>query len=170
MFLRIFAAVTIICTGFVVSAQDSVRAQNSDSLGFSLPTERLAVSLIYQTIITINNASLSGNYAVLRSLSAPEFQEKYSLQDLHDTLNGLKVNKIDLKEMTLFDPVIEKKQILRSEKIFRLKGYMPTAPIRLLFEFQYQYVENKWRLFALSLDFVQHEISNATASSREKGI
>ena len=165
-----FIKVFLVCIGFVCLFNHSSYTKTLDETSFPLPTERLAVSLIYQTIITINNASQSRNYSVLRALSAPEFQTKYSLKELHDTLDGLQANKIDLKEMTLFDPVIEKKQILRSEKIFRLKGYMPTAPIRMRFEFQYQYVKRKWRLFAMSLDFVRDEVKSAKKSRREKGI
>ena len=170
MNLKYFAKVFLVCIGFVCLFNHSSYTKTLDETSFPLPTERLAVSLIYQTIITINNASQSRDYSVLRALSAPEFQNKYSLQDLRNTLDGLQANKVNLREMTLFDPVIEKKQILQSEKIFRLKGYMPTAPIRMRFEFQYQYVELKWRLFAMSLDFVRDEVKSAKKTLTEKGI
>ncbi len=136
--------------GFSVVGSVPVMA-NRDSV--PMPDKDMAVSLIYETIIAVNNASQTSNFSVLRALGAPEFQAKYKTEDLDQTFRGLRQKNIDLRPVVLLKPVIQKSQYLPSKKLFRLRGFMPTHPIRLGFEIHYQYVEKRWRLYALSFDF-----------------
>lgn len=116
-----------------------------------MPDNNLAVSLIYETIITLNNAARADNYSVLRDLASPAFQKKYRTEDLKQTFGALKERGVDLRPVILMQPTIEKSQFLKAKDLFRLKGYMATRPARLNFEIQYQYVGGAWRLYALDL-------------------
>jgi len=118
-----------------------------------VPDKDMAVSLIYEAIIAVNNASQTGNFSVLRDLGAPEFQLKYTVEDLAQTFRALREKKIDLRPTVLLKPVIRQSQYIKSKSLFRMKGFMPTRPVRLHFEIHYQYVDKNWRLYALTFDF-----------------
>lgn len=118
-----------------------------------MPDKALAYSLIFEIIIAVNNANLTENYSVLRGLGAPDFQKKYDEEELDQLFAPLRQQKINLRQVVLVKPIITKSQYQPVKKLFRLKGHLPTTPVAAHFEIQFQYFQNRWRLYALNLNF-----------------
>lgn len=118
-----------------------------------LPDRKLATALIYETIISVNNASQTQNYSVLRALAAPAFKKKYSDEKLEKTFGHLAKKGINLRPLILLTPTIQKSQYAPRNNLFRLKGFIPTAKIKLDFEMIYQFHQGAWRIYAIQLDF-----------------
>jgi hypothetical protein len=49
-----------------------------------------ALYLVRSTLLTLNDANLSGNYSVLRDLAAPDFQARNTAADLAQTFSDLR--------------------------------------------------------------------------------
>lgn len=131
------------------------------SISFSISADRpvmdkkVAYSLIYETVITVNNATATGNYSVLHAKGSQDFQSRYQIEDLKKILSGLKKKNVDLKPVVLLKPEIVKSEYRPSKKIFRLKGHMPTRPVQMNFDFYYKHSGGEWRIYALNLDFAK---------------
>ena len=55
-----------------------------------------ALYLVRSTLLTLNDANLSGNYSVLRDLAAPDFQARNTAADLAQTFSDLRRRNFDL--------------------------------------------------------------------------
>src|SRR5262249_39590129 len=54
-----------------------------------------ALYLVRSTLLTLNDANLSGNYTVLRDLAAPDFQARNTAADLGQTFSDLRRRNFD---------------------------------------------------------------------------
>ena len=63
-----------------------------------------ALYLVRSTLLTLNDANLSGNYTVLRDLAAPDFQARNTAADLGQTFSDLRRRNFDLYGAALLAP------------------------------------------------------------------
>jgi len=109
----------------------------------SLPNEVTMDILIRTTILTLNNANLSGNYSVLKDLGAPGFQLTNSSAKLAMSFTELRGRKVDLSPIIAFRPNLVKKPEILDNGLLRLTGYIPTKPEQVNFDLAYQLVGNR---------------------------
>ena len=105
-----------------------------------------ALYLIRSTLLTLNDANRSGNYTVLRDLSAPDFQAKNTAAELGAVFADLRRSKVDLFAVALLGPQLSTAPYLDPSKMLRLTGYFPTRPLQINFDLSYQAVNGQWRL------------------------
>ena len=119
----------------------------------SMPKRPEATALIRSTLVTLNDANLTANYAVLRSRSAPDFQARFSRQYLTSFFKGMRDRGIDLSAAMSRDPMIERARFHTGRKVLQVAGTLDMAPVPLRFIFSYQSIEGRWRIYGLALDF-----------------
>ncbi len=107
--------------------------------------------LIYSTMTALDQANATGNYSVLRSLAAPEFQRINPASKLSVVFAGYRERHVVLAPVVLYQPHLTEEPELAPEGLLRLKGYFPTKPLRIGFDLSYQSVGGAWRLIALSI-------------------
>jgi len=114
-------------------------------------TLRQALYLIRSTLMTLNDANRSGNYTVLRDLSAPGFQAKNSAADLGRIFADLRSRHVDLYAVAVMAPQLTATPAVEGNGMLRLTGYFPTQPLRIAFDLLFQNVDRNWRLFGISV-------------------
>jgi|GEM_PF-2271313 len=120
--------------------------------------------LAKNTLISVNQGNLTGNYTVLRDLSSPGFRERNSAADLAAIFENLRQQKIDLSPIVLIDPVLTKPK-LSEEGLLLLKGHFPSEPVRINFELMYLKSEaGGWMIHGVSINTAQAEgvVANET--------
>jgi uncharacterized iron-regulated membrane protein len=110
-----------------------------------------ALYLIRSTLLTLNDANRSGNYTVLRDLAAPDFQARNTAADLSQSFSDLRRRNFDLYGAALLSPQLTAVPALDQRGFLRLAGYFPTRPQQINFDLLFQNVENRWRLFGVSI-------------------
>jgi len=115
-----------------------------------LPDTAALNILIRRTLLTLNDANLSGNYTVLRDLAAPSFQSANDPAKLAEIFANFRKNKIDMAPIVLFDPKLVREPALTKVGMLRLSGFMPTRPQQINFDMVFEKVEGRWRLFAIA--------------------
>ncbi len=118
-----------------------------------MPKRLEATALIRSTLVTLNDANLTANYAVLRSLSAPDFQARFSSEYLASFFQGMRGKGIDLSTALLQEPVIERARFHTGQKVLQVGGTLDMTPVPLRFIFSYQSIDGRWRIYGLALDF-----------------
>src|SRR6266852_4108345 len=135
-------------TATSVVAEDVRPAAPQQTLPVSLEQ---ALYLIRSTLLTLNDANRSGNYTVLRDLSAPEFQAKNTAADLALVFSDLRQRRIDLHAAALLAPQLTAAPALDDKGMLRLTGFFPTRPLQIRFDLLFQTVGGDWRLFGISI-------------------
>jgi hypothetical protein len=110
-----------------------------------------ALYLIRSTLLTLNDANRSGNYTVMRDLSAPGFQAKNSAADLALIFTDLRRRSFDLFAAALTAPQLTVAPALDGQGHLRITGVFPTKPQQIAFDLLFENVGAQWRLFGVSV-------------------
>jgi hypothetical protein len=116
-----------------------------------VPSELELSRLIWSTMAALDHANLSGNYSVLRDLSAPSFQANNDAARLTQIFSGVRQSRIDLSNALLLAPTYTAAPIMISPDVLRVQGLFGLRPTAVVFDFQYQWVAGRWRLFGISV-------------------
>lgn len=108
--------------------------------------------LIRRTLLTLNDANLTGNYTVLRDLGAPGFQSANDAARLAAIFANLRQRKIDLAPIIYFDPKLVREPQIEPNGMLRVSGFIPTQPEQVNFDFLFQLVEGRWRVFGIAVN------------------
>lgn len=116
-----------------------------------LPPPDQMLALIRSTVIALNQANQTGNYTVLRDLSAPDFRNGNDASRLGAIFQVLREQAIDLNPLLNISPEVSQPPLLDANGLLRLVGFFPTEPLRVNFDLSFQMFENRWRPYMLSV-------------------
>ncbi len=142
----LLVAIATVATARAQSAHSTAPAAAPTS---GLPSNARMEMMIKQVLFTLNDAKLTGNYAVFHARLAPSFQRQYSVDRFAEIFQAFRDNNIDLSPMAVYRPTMTEGPRIDNEGILRVNGYFPTAPSRLHFDLGYAEVEGAWKLFAI---------------------
>ena len=107
--------------------------------------------LVRSTLLALNDANRTGNYTVLRDLSAPSVRERTSAADLATVFAALRRSNLDLAVAVLAEPQLDGPPMLDAAKRLHLKGEYATEPSRIVFELAFEAVNGHWLLSDISI-------------------
>ncbi len=134
--------------------------------GQAIPNADGLVILIRSSIIALQQANVSGDYAVLRDIGAPSFQQVNSPEKLSQAFADLRGRKMDLAEIAVVSPRLPAEPTIDAKGLLRLTGFFPAAAERVNFELAFQMVAGRWRLFGIGVHLAQ---KSAASQSKEDG-
>ena len=108
--------------------------------------------LIRRTLLTLNDANLSGNYTVLHDLAAPGFRTANDPAKLATIFAKLRNSKMDFAPIVYFDPKLVRQPEITKAGLLRVSGFMPTRPQQVNFDMLFQQVSGRWRLFGIAVN------------------
>jgi hypothetical protein len=107
--------------------------------------------LIWATMAAIQQANESGNYSVLRDISAPGFQAANDAAKLGQIFANLRATGLDLSNTLLLAPTYRSQPRMVRADMLQVQGFFGLRPTAINFELLYQYVAGRWRLFGVSI-------------------
>jgi hypothetical protein len=116
-----------------------------------LPDELTRARLIWSTMIAVQQADESGNYSVLRDIAAPSFQIMNDPSRLSQLFAGIRSTYIDLSDTLFLSPKYAQSPSIDRQGRLHLIGAFGLRPTAILFDFTYEWVSNRWKLFGVSL-------------------
>lgn len=145
-----FASLGLAQTSSPQAYPQTVAPQNPLST-VPVPGELELVKLIWSTIAAVDNANQSGNYSVLRDLSATGFQINNNPARLAEIFSTLRASNIDLSNAMLVAPSYTAPPQMVQPDVLYLRGYFGIRPTSVEFELYYQWMAGKWRLYGVSI-------------------
>ena len=130
----------------------SKSAPDDETPSADIPDARALSILIRRTLLSLNDANLTGNYTVFRDLAAPGFQSANDAARLTEIFTLLRRRKIDLAPIIYFDPKLVRPATINENGMLRISGYVPTQPEQVNFDMMFQKVANRWRLFGIAVN------------------
>jgi hypothetical protein len=143
-------------SGCSFAGQRSARAQPAEPkpapVEAALPDAEQIVVLLRTTILTLNDALWTGNFTVLRDVSAPGFREANSAAKLGVIFGDLMKRRVDLSAAaTLVLQLSAAPGVDPRTGLLRIKGFFPGQQQRIDFEMLFQPVGGRWRVFGMSV-------------------
>jgi hypothetical protein len=109
------------------------------------------VLLIRNAIVALHQANVTGDYAVLRALAAPQFQERNSAAALAQAFSGLRNANLDLAQVAAVNPRLYTDPTIDDNGFLRVAGFLPIGEAKADFQFAFQMVDGRWRLFGIGV-------------------
>lgn len=111
--------------------------------------------LIRSTLLALDDANKTGNYTVLRDLSAPGFAANNSAARLGDIFAKIRNDNLDLSGVAVIDPQLSLLPQIEANGMMHMAGFFPSVPAQVNFELMYAPVNGQWRLFGISVSLGQ---------------
>lgn len=115
------------------------------------PSQLELSKLLWSTMAAVDHANQSGNYSVLRDISAQNFQINFNPARLTEIFAGIRGLNIDLSTALLVPPTYYEAPQMISNDVFRVRGIFQLRPISIGFDVYYQWEQGRWKLFGIDL-------------------
>ncbi|MEO0591195.1 MAG: hypothetical protein AAFZ11_11625 [Pseudomonadota bacterium] len=119
------------------------------------PSQLELSRMIWSTVAAVDHANRSGNYSVLRDISAQNFQINYNPARLTEIFAGLRNSNIDLSTALLVPPTYYEAPRMLNENLFRVKGLFQLRPVSIQFDMAFQWEQGRWKLAGIDIQPAQ---------------
>lgn len=116
-----------------------------------VPDQLELTRLIWSTLLAVDHANRSGNYSVLRDMSAQGFQINNDAARLSQIFAGLRESRVDLSTTLLLAPTFFEAPRQLQENVFNVKGVFQLRPVAIQFDLYYQWEQGRWKLFGIDI-------------------
>ena len=111
--------------------------------------------LVKTTLMTFNDANLTGNYSVLYDKSAKIFRAQASAQKLSDAFKVFRDKKIDLASIVADEIDSAKAPAVGADGVLNLKGRFKDDEKKVRYDLKFIQEDGAWKLIGLNVDYKQ---------------
>ena len=117
----------------------------------NLPDDNEQEILVKTTLMTFNDANLTGNYSVLHGKASKPFREQLPVDKLADVFKEFSDKKVNIEsivadEISAVDAKID-------DAILSLKGRFKDETRRIRFDLKYIREDNAWKLVGINVGY-----------------
>ena len=124
-------------------AASTAEAQNK------VPSDRVLEALVKVSLLTLNDANVTGNYSVLHAKLSKPFREQFSPEKLKETFREFSRKNADYDIIAAMTPAYDPKPVVDEDGKLVVKGTFPTEPSRLFFELDFIPSDGEWKLIRI---------------------
>lgn len=124
-----------------------------------LPTPVVEEVMVKTSLLTFNDANLTGNYTVMYARMAKPFRDRFTADTLKQAFKAFAGKHIDIIAAKPIVPTSEAK--FASNGSLMLRGYFDTTPSRLSYELDFAVSEGEWKLVAIDVKVREQSTSDA---------
>ena len=143
---RLFPLLSLIVALLALSAATPAPAEDK------VPNAQLQEILIKTALLTLNDANITGNYAVLHAKLAKPFRDQFSPDRLKQIFKPFADQKLDYGLIAARPPVASVQATIDSRGALLLRGYFDTRPSRLTYDLDFIPSEGEWKPIKLNVD------------------
>ena len=136
--LRIGALALIACVSTPVLAQ-------------IMPTTEAQEAIIKTSLLTFNDANMSGNYAVLNALGSKPFRDGLTPDKLKAAFKDFNEKQIDISAIVSAKAVATKPTAIDGDGVMVSEGYFDTPKMRVTYTVKTLMSDGKWRLLGINV-------------------
>jgi hypothetical protein len=117
-----------------------------------LPSPFTQEVLIKTSLLTLNDANVTGNYAVLHAKLAKPFREQFNPDKLKQAFKPFADKKIDFDFVVAKGPVATKDAEIDEKGVLHLNGFFEGSNARVLYDLAFVPSEGDWKPIKLDVD------------------
>jgi opacity protein-like surface antigen len=113
--------------------------------------------LIKSSLMTFNDANVTGNYTVLHAKLSQPFRDQFTPDKLKQSFKAFADAHIDFDLIVAKPPVLTEPAKVDDEGRLLLRGYFDTRPSRVNYDLAFIRSEGEWKLIRLNVDVKKPE-------------
>ena len=107
--------------------------------------------LIKASLLTLNDANVTGNYTVLHAKLGKQFRDQITPDKLKQAFKSFADQKVDWDLIAARTPVATSEAKIDNRGALILRGYFDTKPSRLTYELDFMISEREWKPIMLNV-------------------
>jgi opacity protein-like surface antigen len=108
--------------------------------------------LIKATLLTFNDANVTGNYTVLHAKLSKPFRDQFSPEKLKAVFKEFADKHIDFDLIAAKPPVSSEEAVVNDQGVLKLYGYFDTKPSRLNYQLEFIRSDGDWKAIKINVD------------------
>jgi hypothetical protein len=146
--LRLFNAKALSAIAIVLAMSFFTPAHSAP-----VPTDDEQEILIKTTLMTFNDANLTGNYTILYDKAAKPFRAQITVQKLVDAFKVYRDKKVNLASIVSADMDSSNKATIDSDGVLNLKGKFKDDDKRIRFDLKFVNEEGAWKMLGINVNY-----------------
>jgi len=110
-----------------------------------VPNVQFQEVLIKTSLMTFNDANLTGNYTVMHAKMAKPFREQLTPDKMKQAFKSFAAQAVEMRGILLKPPVATTASAIDKRGALVLRGYFETAPSRVIYEIDFLPSEGEWK-------------------------
>jgi hypothetical protein len=107
--------------------------------------------LIKASLLTFNDANVTGNYTVMHAKLSKPFRDQFPPERLKEVFKVFNDKKIDFDLIAAKPPVASKPATVNDNGVLMLHGYFDTTPSRVNYELDFIMSDGEWKLIRINV-------------------
>ncbi len=137
--VRTLAMMTLMLTASLAQAQNKV------------PSERVLEALVKATLLSFNDANVTGNYEVFHAKLAKPFREQFPVERLARQFQEFSKKHIDFDIIAALKPAYDPPPAVDDDGRLLVKGRFPTEPRHVYFDLKFIPSDGEWKLIGINV-------------------
>jgi hypothetical protein len=122
-----------------------------------LPTQEMQELLIKTTLLTFNDANVTGIYEVLHAKLSKPFRDQFPPERLKEGFKVFHEKHIDIDIIAIKTPVASEESKIDEKGILHLQGYFEVGPSRVIYQLGYIMSDGEWKPIAINVNVKPNE-------------
>jgi hypothetical protein len=114
-----------------------------------LPDAQGQEVLIKVSLLTFNDANVTGNYSVLHAKLAKPFRDQFSPERLKESFKVFHEKRIDFDLIAAMPPIATEEAKIDDRGVLMLRGHFDTKPNRVIYTLDFIRSDGEWKLIRL---------------------
>jgi hypothetical protein len=137
--VRMLAVMTLMLVASLAQAQNKV------------PSERALEALVKTTLLTFNDANVTGNYEVFHAKLSKPFREQFPVERLARRFQEFNKKHVDFDIVAALKPSYDPAPKVDDDGKLLVKGYFPTEPLQVHFNLEFIPSDGEWKLIGINV-------------------
>ena len=116
-----------------------------------VPPARPLEALVKGSLMSLNDANLTGDYRVFHARLSEPFRKQYTPDRLNATFKEFQEKNVDIDIVTAMTPTYDQPPYVDTEGKLIVRGFFPTEPSRVSFEMDFVSGEGEWKLIRINV-------------------
>jgi hypothetical protein len=117
-----------------------------------LPDKNAQEVLIKTTLLTFNDANVTGNYSVLHAKAAKPFRDQFPPDRLKEVFKAFAEKHIDFDIIATKTPLPTQEPKIDENGTLMLQGYFDTTPSHVYYDLHYILSDGEWKPIKINVN------------------
>ena len=117
-----------------------------------VPIPLIQEALIKSTLLTFNDANITGNYDVLHAKLSKPFRDQFSPERLKEAFKAFADNNVDFKIVAAKAPIAKQEPSVNDKGVLSLSGHFDTTPSHVYYELEFIMSDGEWKPIKINVN------------------
>ncbi len=117
-----------------------------------VPIPLIQEALIKSTLLTFNDANITGDYDVLHAKLSKPFRDQFPPERLKEAFKAFADNNVDFKIVAAKTPVAKQEPSVSDKGVLSLYGHFDTTPSHVYYELEFIMSDGEWKPIKINVN------------------